>query len=468
MKQGVNVKDDEPHNTDAPFEWLTNFQSLRHLVFPSRIVFGSEQEDDASESNNSDRIGIETSSSSSTASLGQQPIVQLNSLHVGCGTSILGESLLLLRERTRNHLLHYGHVINVDNDKRALDSMQQRWENRKPQQTNQHEQMGTMEWKYLDFKREETCRLALDGVYRQLMQNHAGEPGGCIDLVLDKSTLDCLLCAETSNVAQFLCEVYRALRVPTSSESNPSGDSSEQVPSWGGVYVLVSFHPAEFVERLLTQLPGADWQVEHEVIKREVEDLKENRVCTVDEVNCYSDKSHAGIKKDMLSPSSSAWSSGTFHPDENYRRTVTVFTCRRCLSRSNNGEVSPQPTYILDPEQVRQHIERTCDEWYQTTNPMVTSEREEQICMAFLEAAAAKMNVKDDDPEGRELPSADITFDLRQCYDVLFTDAEKEHLDYEYFLEDWGAYCEQKMHNNENHQGGMTVAIALDFLKEMQ
>ena len=67
------------------------------------------------------------------------------------------------------------------------------------------------------------------------MQNHNNtaniEPGGCFDLVLDKSTLDCLLCAETSVVAQFLCEVYRALRIPTSdfSECNSSG---RNIASW--------------------------------------------------------------------------------------------------------------------------------------------------------------------------------------------------------------------------------------------
>lgn len=27
---------------DAPFEWLTGFKSIRHLVTPSRIIFGSD------------------------------------------------------------------------------------------------------------------------------------------------------------------------------------------------------------------------------------------------------------------------------------------------------------------------------------------------------------------------------------------------------------------------------------------
>ncbi|KAL7526780.1 hypothetical protein ACHAXR_001649 [Thalassiosira sp. AJA248-18] len=441
-------------SSDAPFEWLTSFRSLRHLVLPSRVVFGSSlpsTEDD-------------TSGSSTTASPApEQPSVKLNALHVGCGTSTAGESLLCLRERTGNQLLQYGHVINVDNDQHALDSMQNRWEKRKPQpmdkKTNQQKGMGTMEWKCLDFKSDQSCRSALDGVYRQLRQNDATtfvEPGGCFDLVLDKSTLDCLLCAETNVVAQLLCEVYRALRVP-----NPS--------SLGGVYVLVTFHPVEFVERLLTQLPGADWLVEHEIVKRAVEDINVVGIGEVDEVT-YDSKSSKDNTIKKCVPSSSAWSSGTFHPDENYRKTVNIFTCRRCcsLAESLTDELSPLPSYILDQEQVRRHIQRTCDEWYKTTNPMVTSEREEELRMAFLGAAAAKMKI-DDEEKCNQPFSIDVTLDLDQCYEILFTEAEKEHLSFEYFLEDWDAYCERANSDNRiMHRGGMTVAIALDFLKEMQ
>eukprot|EP00571_Detonula_confervacea_P004969 CAMPEP_0172323542 /NCGR_PEP_ID=MMETSP1058-20130122/48992_1 /TAXON_ID=83371 /ORGANISM="Detonula confervacea, Strain CCMP 353" /LENGTH=76 /DNA_ID=CAMNT_0013039565 /DNA_START=11 /DNA_END=238 /DNA_ORIENTATION=- len=76
MNQGandaLNIK-----SADAPFEWLTNFRSLRHLVLPSRIVFGpsvsSPSKEDASASESNDRI--ETSSE-------RQPTVQLNALHV--------------------------------------------------------------------------------------------------------------------------------------------------------------------------------------------------------------------------------------------------------------------------------------------------------------------------------------------------------------------------------------------------
>ena len=466
---------------DSPFEWLTNFRSLQHLVLPSRIVFGSSPSINSNESLDSSKFYCTER---------QSPIIQLNALHVGCGTSTVGESLLCMRECTNNHMFQYGTVINVDNDQNALDSLQRRWENRiVPSTTDGGEtnhlqegmRMGSMLWKCLDFSSDHSCRSVLDGAYCNVMENANGDEGvvdirgGCIDLVLDKSTLDCLLCAETHVVAQFLCEIYRALRVPTASSPriSPSTDSNDEATnrsttdmpsmSWGGVYVIVTFHPVEFVDRLLTQLPGADWTVEHEIVKREVEDVKAYASCSVDQIT-----SHGSNENDMekdeapaLSPSTSAWASGTFHPDENYRKTVNVFTCRRHCTPSLSPSVGDTPSYILDKEQVLRHIERTCDEWYQETNPMVTSEREEQIRIAFQEAAGVAGKGSDD--------RNTALIELKQCYEILFTNAEKEHLAYEYFLEDWDAYCERMSDNNiDVCRDAMAAATALDFLKEMQ
>ena len=275
---------------DAPFEWLTNFRSLRHLVLPSRVAFGRPPSSRPSRNLNGARP-------ESNDYYDRRPD-PLNALHVGCGTSAAGESLLRLRERAGGRrggaLLRYGNVVNVDNDARALDGMRRRWEGRRRtedrtgassggEEDDDDAGMGEMEWVCLDFGSDESCRSAMDGVYRRLARRVTVTgatrdelPGGCFDLVLDKSTLDCLLCAETTVVARFLCEVYRALGVPTcppplNSDRDVGGASSECTR--GGVYVLVSFHPAEFVEKLLKRLPGANWHVEHEIVRREVEDL---------------------------------------------------------------------------------------------------------------------------------------------------------------------------------------------------
>eukprot|EP00545_Synedropsis_sp_CCMP1620_P008699 CAMPEP_0119020294 /NCGR_PEP_ID=MMETSP1176-20130426/23753_1 /TAXON_ID=265551 /ORGANISM="Synedropsis recta cf, Strain CCMP1620" /LENGTH=69 /DNA_ID=CAMNT_0006974695 /DNA_START=105 /DNA_END=310 /DNA_ORIENTATION=- len=39
-------------------------------------------------------------------------------------------------------------------------------------------------------------------------------------------------------------------------------------------------------------------------------------------------------------------------------------------------------------------------------------------------------------------PSSE-TKSLTECYMLLFTDAEREHLDEEHFLQDWEAYCQE-------------------------
>ncbi|KAL3809594.1 hypothetical protein ACHAXA_005810 [Cyclostephanos tholiformis] len=445
------MSDGTPHRSgiiDAPFEWLTNFRSLRHLVLPSRVAFGRDPSSSSS-----------SSSSRRTASLyghrstGMTSSLSLNALHrTGDGV-----------------LLRYENVINVDNDARALDGMRRRWEGMRPHRITEGRDgaddsdmnggcsgNNNMEWIYLDFNSDEACRLAMDGVYRRLHAAKRGgstsscdgdESGGCFDLVFDKSTLDCLLCAETSVVARFLCEVYRALRVPhnippTSNCNNRDIDTSSEFSPRGGVYVLVSFHPAEFVKNLLMRLPGADWHVEHEVIRREVEDVTHMHGevdVVVDEVD----------------------------HDPSYYNAPT----EQVVTATKDSAVLLPASNLLDCEEVRMHIEGTCDEWYQATNPMVTSEREEQLRAAFACVPVSKMNTAGDDRGGEydaELSCDGVALDLKTCYEIIFTEAEKEHLAYEHFVEDWCAYCRRADRDGPIYHDGMTVSIALDFLREMQ
>ncbi len=539
---------------ESPFEWLTNFPSLRHLVLPSHIVFGDDEPTSRRRSCHA-LLEAESGESSERAKAEEghdhrshQHLscyllprrFYLRALHVGCGTSTLGESLACLREffyrdnaANKKYVLQYGHVINVDYDQQALDSMKYRWERKLASKHHRINDDGMiidtmfevvnsksrneesvlvnncMEWKHLDFASDGSCRMALDDVYRPLMQqtvynapivrgdascidddeervydDEKQPPGGCIDLVIDKSTLDCLLCSETDVIAQFLCEVYRALRVPSVNESNTSDDDDDL--SWGGVYILITFHPVEFIEQLLKYLPGADWDVEYEVIQRQVEDVTGANNLQLDEVDtnflCTEEKGSPDFGNDRLQllslHASCAWSSGTFHPDDNYRRTVNAFTCRRrpCPPRfrspsslppssdDNTPSSSSLLTYILDRDEVRGHIEQTCDNWYRIMNPIVTRAREERLRAAFLESAGASAIVEEAS-SGKE-----AILDLKQCYGIMFTDVEREHLDYEHFLEDWDAFCSSKHGRDDDvsNRGGMTVAIALDFLTEMQ
>lgn len=437
-----DLPDDQlPEPSSSPFEWLTNFQSLRHLVLPSYIIEGV--------------------SSPPLGSASHKRSLKLNALHVGCGTSTVGESLLCLREKdVHGNQLQYGHVVNVDIDKDALDVMQHRWRQRELRTQKLGDiTLGVIDWRYLDFKSEESCRLALDPLYHNFMQSspcHSkNELGGYFDLVLDKSTLDCLLCSETDVVSVFLCEVYRALRIPTL-ESEYSLDLECKHTS-GGVYVLVTFHPLEFIQQLLSELPGAHWDIEYEVIKRKADIVNTIDALEVDEV--VPGKNHLEFDPETyLPPVSSAWISGSFCPDEHYRKTITVFTCRR---RINPKKEEAKQTYTLDRQLVREHIEATCDKWYQTTSPMVTNEREAILREDFEKAYLSQQQA---DSKVRE----EVALDLKTCYELMFTKEEKQVLPYDYFIEDWEAFCQNRRRGEDFPRDGMTIKTVIDFLKEMQ
>jgi hypothetical protein len=437
----MSRKNDQlPESSSSPFEWLTNFQSLRHLVLPSYIV------------------GDVSPPPSSTGTASHKHLLKLNALHVGCGTSTVGESLLCLREKDAcGYHLQYGHVVNVDIDKNALDVMKHRWRQRELQtQRLDGITLGVMDWRYLDFKSEDSCRLALDSLYRNFMQpppNSNNELGGYFDLVLDKSTLDCLLCSETDVVAGFLCEVYRALRLPIM-ESKPSLDVGNE-QTWGGVYVLVTFHPVEFIQQLLSELPGAHLEIEYEVIRRKVDIVNTIDALVVDEVVTGIDQSEYFPETNL--PPASAWISGSFSPDENYRKTITVFTCRRL---PNPDQEESNHIFSLDRQLVREHIERTCNKWYQTASPMVTNEREAKLRQEFQNAFSSQ--------HGAESLNDEVTLDLKTCYELMFTAEEKHVLPYDFFIEDWEAYCTNRNIQDDFSRQGMNIATLIDFLMEMQ
>jgi hypothetical protein len=175
---------------------------------------------------------------------------------------------------------------------------------------------------------------------------------------------------------------------------------------------------------LLGDCPGTDWVVTHHIIQREVEDI----IGTNTEKNTsIHPKSRSGTNGET------AWSTGSFQPTEEYRRTVNVMVCQR----QSHGEVE------LDREKVRLHIHETNDEWFRKTNPMLTRTRIDELQRMFQERS----------------------LDLRMCYEILFTAAEREHLTFDYFLEDWSAFLENRP---KLAPDTMSFETAVAFLEEMQ
>jgi len=350
--------DDVTSTATTPFEWLTSPASLQPHILAALQARSSSSDDDE-----------ETSSSR------RQRV-----LHVGCGSSILGELLVT------NPLIYPSvqQVVNVDIDAEILQQMQERWRQRHPAQQcdnphhSEEEDASKMLFETIDFTSE---RLQWEDA--------------SFDLILDKSTLDCLLCTDRAT-AGLLAEVYRVLKP-------------------GGVYLLISFHQKDFLQPLLSNLPGSDWEVSHSVMNREVEDLISSKQGTKTAFNPCLNYDNED------------------EPD--YRRTLNVFQCRKQREVVTNHE--------LDWDAVYHHVHFTNDQWFRVQNPMLSEERKDEIHSAF---------------NGETLA-------LEDAYKVIFTEAEREHLEYEGFIEDWKAFLES---HSDAAADRVSSVVAIDFLDEMQ
>lgn len=341
-----------------PFEWLTSVESLReHLAEALR---------------------------------GQH---EARVVHVGCGSSVVGEFLLQ----------EFGHqvaqVINVDNDANVLQAMQERWQTQCQESNDKPDKMKFM---------------AVD-----LCQHNIPLADGSCDVVIDKSTLDCLLCSD-QGASSLIAQVHRLLHPQR------------------GTYLLISFHNMHLLRPLLEQCPGSDWTFTHKVMYRHVEALPGSKIggeATTTVTNLAHVEVPTTTTDDVVH--SSAWTSqGHFCPDEVYHRTVNVLVGRR------QGTADATR---LDPDAVYAHVNRCSNDWYQQQNPMLTAERTHQIRKAFAE-------------EGPLLG-------LPECYQALFTAQEREHFTYQDFCEDWTTFLES---HADLAKDQMSSETALQFLSEMQ
>ncbi len=185
-----------------------------------------------------------------------------------------------------------------------------------------------------------------------------------------------------------------------------------------GIYLIISFHELDLILPLLRDLPGANWSVSHTTMERQVENIQANengRIGTTPE--------NDGIIS---------------------RKPLNVLIARKL---SESGASS------LVFETVVQHVQEINDRWFQEEQPLLTNERIEQLKASFF---------------GSEKLSKRLS--LGEAYEVMFTEAEREHLTYEYFLEDWEAFCEPATHEvgETNSTAIMTFDLALNFLRANQ
>ena len=335
--------------------------------------------------------------------------------------------------------LDFEYVLNIDKDEETLERMRRRWEDgNEHENSNSHSQQQQknkhtcLEYKVVDF-----C-CALPGADEL--------PHSPYPLIVEKSTLDCTLCSADASTG-LLSLVYQHLAV-------------------GGYYVLISFNSLELLLPLLRDLPGATWTVSHQKMTRQVEDVSRHGIAIGSSSNSSSQKSTIPDNIPIESSSPHAWCAGNCEsqvPDTDLStRILNVLICHKTCDLSQDQYTTT--TTMLDWDAVQHHIVTTNNIWYQTLHPLLTETRRREIEQHFG-ATVVGGDPDDDDDNDNTLFVSSSFRSLLECYQILFSDAERQDLTYDYFLEDWHAYV-------DNHPNvpttEMTLTTALDFLQEMQ
>lgn len=88
---------------------------------------------------------------------------------------------------------------------------------------------------------------------------------------------------------------------------------------------------------------------------------------------------------------------------------------------------------------------------------MLTTKRKEIIQNLFREHQSEAIQ-----------ENGELLYDLPLAYQILFTEAEREHLDYDFFMEDWQAWIASEERDTSIPKDKMSVDTSLAFLEEMQ
>jgi hypothetical protein len=364
---------DPPETEDdiiiQPFEWLTSPASLRGILTSWQSEL--EQPDDDEEDNNNE----------------EQVSFRRRAIHIGSGSSTVGEFLV--------NELGYDLVLDVDKDEEALIRMRKRWMDScsaptRSRTSSIHSHMAgqdptRLQHVLVDFTREKIPQA----------------PDASFGLIVDKGTLDCTLCSD-NGTAYLLAEMYRCLSV-------------------GGRYVVISLHEQDLLYPLLSDLPGAQWDVSCHTMARQVERLDGSDLPTTptDEAD---DRSVGPVSQ---------------HPP------LSVLIARKRADNSRNGAIDHhQYHHYLNVEEIGDHVRRINDVWFQQSRPLLNAQRTEELRTTFVQP----------------LPP-------HEAYRYLFTDAEREDLSYEYFLEDWHAFVTMRELKQDEF---ITFDVAVDFLTVMQ
>jgi hypothetical protein len=339
-----------------PFEWLTSSESILPII------------ESLLSSSTTSSTSTSTSTSTTTSTSSSSLVVHDNSLsrtalHLGCGTSILGELLVTK--------LNFTHVLNIDREEKALEFMRQRWKttivsqnnnkdnhnnnnnNNNNEDNNNHHHLGTLEYRQLDIHN-----------WRELYDDNDDNSAiPKFSFVLDKGTLDAILCGHDGNnddkesldttILEFFSCINHSL--------GP-----------GGWYIVVSLYPWEFLQSLLLSSLSSFWY----------NDLGSEPWTVVQHVSTTKDN-------------------------------VRIVSCHKPPHSShddNNAPRLPPPPSSSPCEEIRTQIIQTImDTWFQTKQPFLTQQRQHELELAFGGHEDEKKEEKS----------------LYECYSLFFTPEER-------------------------------------------
>ena len=241
----------------------------------------------------------------------------------------------------------------------------------------------------------------------------------------------------------------------------------------GGVYLIISFHELDLILPLLRDLPGASWTVSHTTMERQVERLatplydvgSASRGSTIIANITNGDTNRSDNPAVDGDP-------GHEGSSTNGRKPLNVLIARRRCDLPTDSDPSSL-SLVMEFESVAKHVQDVNDRWFREEQPLLTEERIRDLRRAFVDGGS--------DGSG----DRSRVLSLTEAYQVIFTDAEREHLTFEHFLEDWEAFrCEcgegtpaesDPVGTNNDELGaivfdrnGVTYDLALNFLEANQ
>jgi len=479
----------------GPFEWLTNFNTLASMLDPQYLF--------------PPRIHHQPHVSSSSTLYDSHKSSNLYVLHIGAGTSTVGEDLL------ETYPTYYSLAINVDKDRSALMGMKQRYQKLKNVQVSLSDTASPymttaapgVSWHYFDFRtplktiqyynpstnisymfHSPLQQILYNTIYTELAKEDNKKP-------MNHSYTDSIESFSTESVKQCHTMIHAddsALSTLTSLDTSPRMDKD--------------FHSNVYYDLIVDKgtLDCALTQESEEEGEEEVyHDSVTHLLCHV----------HAALRPPPSKPCDQSSATGHYcnyqggvyvcislhpkdfllpllqnlpkvdwyveyhslddginesHNNKNYNHKATapsVFICRKVCYRCNmlwTQREGIATRTVLDFQQVQSYVTQFIHQYFTQIHPTITCEREDMIRESFHHYDSCHPN----DLRHQSMnPTMEGRVPVDIGYTFLLTDEERECILLDEFINLWTKYCKTY---GIIHVTSMSIDEALTFIKTLQ